>query len=69
MRLGEMAGTDMGPTEAAQAVITECGPVKSEDAAEDPSPEHVTDSDSPVSDIVRAAILETGYETRCVRKD
>jgi Superfamily I DNA and RNA helicases len=63
MRLGEMAGTDMGPTEAAQAVITGMWTVKSEDAAEDPTAEHLTDSDSPVSDIVRTAILETGYET------
>ena len=35
MRLGEMAGTDMGPTEAAQAVITEMWTIKSEDGADD----------------------------------
>ena len=63
LRLGEMAGTDMGPTEAAQAVTTGMWTVKSEDAADDQTAEQVTDSDSPVSDIVRAAILDTGYET------
>jgi DNA helicase-2/ATP-dependent DNA helicase PcrA len=62
MRLGEMAGTDMGPTEAAQAVTTEMWTIKSEDAADDQTAEQVTDSDSLVSDIVRAAILDTGYE-------
>ena len=62
-RLGEMAGTDMGPTEAAEAVTTGMWTVKSEDAADEQATEQVTDSDSPVSDIVRAAILDTGYET------
>jgi len=58
-----MAGTDMGPTEAAEAVTTGMWTVKSDDALDDQTAEHVTDSDSPVSDIVRAAILDTGYET------
>ena len=63
VRLGTMAGTDMG--EAATAIN---GPdakaglwtVKQDDVQE--ASEHVTDSESPVSDIVRAAILDTGYE-------
>jgi len=53
----------MGPTEAAEAVTTGMWTVKSDDALDDQTAEHVTDSDSPVSDIVRAAILDTGYET------
>ena len=64
VRLGTMAGTDMGAIAAAvNSADTRAGlwTVKQNDPEED-APEHVTDSDSPVSDIVRAAILDTGYE-------
>jgi len=61
VRLGEMAGTDMGSAAVDEGVTAGMWTVKAEARAEDP--EHVTDSESPVSDIVRAAILDTGYET------
>lgn len=59
VRLGEMAGTDMGSATSDDAVTAGMWSVKHE---EPESNELVTDSDSPVSDIVRAAIFETGYE-------
>ena len=63
VRLGTMAGTDMGAAAlAANATDTKAGlwTVKQDEIEEEP--EHVTDSESPVSDVVRAAILDTGYE-------
>jgi len=60
VRLGEMAGTDMGPA-ATEATTAGMWTVKQLEADAEES-RHITDSDSPVSDIVRAAILETGYE-------
>ncbi|PYS70804.1 MAG: ATP-dependent DNA helicase Rep [Acidobacteria bacterium] len=61
VRLGEMAGTDMGSAASDEAVQAGMWSVKQPD--EQNVDEHVSDSDSPVSDIVRAAILDTGYET------
>ena len=60
VRLGEMAGTDMGPA-ATEATTAGMWTVKQLEADAEES-RQITDSDSPVSDIVRAAILETGYE-------
>ena len=64
VRLGQMAGTDMGSADAEQ---TNPGwTLKTTDEAAEENvngDDHVSDSDSPVSDIVRAAILDTGYET------
>ena len=63
VRLGTMAGTDMGDAAAAvNGADAKAGlwTVKHDDV-EDES-EHITDSESPVSDVVRAAILDTGYE-------
>ena len=65
VRLGEMAGTDMGSAaidDKASDVTAGMWTVKHEESL-DKAPPSVTDSDSPVSDIVRAAILDTGYET------
>jgi DNA helicase-2/ATP-dependent DNA helicase PcrA len=62
VRLGEMAGTDMGAAAAEEGVTAGMWTVKTEEREDDAS-EHVSDSESPVSDIVRAAILDTGYET------
>ena len=62
VRLAKMAGTNV-VDEAAQAVTAGMWTVKSEDDAAEDTDKHVGDSDSPVSDIVRAAIIETGYET------
>jgi len=61
VRLGEMAGTEMGSAASDEAVQAGMWSVKQSD--EQSVDEHVSDSDSPVSDIVRAAILDTGYET------
>lgn len=63
VRLGEMAGTEMGvvSTEGSAEAKTGMWTVKHEDV--DERTEHISDSESPVSDIVRAAILDTGYET------
>ncbi|HEV8370036.1 MAG TPA: UvrD-helicase domain-containing protein [Pyrinomonadaceae bacterium] len=66
VRLGEMAGTDMRAAaieDKASDVTAGMWTVKHEESADKPATPTVTDSDSPVSDIVRAAILETGYET------
>jgi DNA helicase II / ATP-dependent DNA helicase PcrA len=60
IRLGEMAGTDMSSAASNDSETVGMWSVKHEETTTDT---HVTDSDSPVSDIVRAAILETGYET------
>jgi len=64
IRLGQMAGTDMG---SADVELTNPGwTLKTNDETEEENgngEDHITDSDSPVSDIVRAAILDTGYET------
>jgi len=60
-----MAGTDMGSAaidDKASDVTAGMWTVKHEESL-DKAPPSVTDSDSPVSDIVRAAILDTGYET------
>jgi DNA helicase-2/ATP-dependent DNA helicase PcrA len=62
VRLAKMAGTNV-VDEAAQAVTAGMWTVKSDDDAAEDTDKHVGDSDSPVSDIVRAAIIETGYET------
>lgn len=63
-RLGQMAGTEMGTADATNSDNIGMWTVKQNDDVEvEPGSEHVTDSDSPVSDIVRAAILETGYES------
>jgi len=62
IRLGEMAGTDMSAAAKDEALTAGMWSIKAEDREPEDS-EHVTDSDSPVSDIVRAAILDTGYET------
>ena len=61
IRLGEMAGTDMSSAASNDAEPAVMWTVKHEETTTTDT--HVTDSDSPVSDIVRAAILETGYET------
>ena len=63
IRLGEMAGTDFGPLPAKEAVTAGMWTVKQEDEPGQSVSEHISDSDSLVSDIVRAAIIETGYET------
>ncbi|HEY6804353.1 MAG TPA: UvrD-helicase domain-containing protein [Pyrinomonadaceae bacterium] len=62
IRLGEMAGTDMSAAAKDEALTAGMWSIKAEDR-EPEDPEQVSDSDSPVSDIVRAAILDTGYET------
>jgi DNA helicase-2/ATP-dependent DNA helicase PcrA len=59
LRLGEMAGSELGDDSA--DLTAGMWTVKHEE--NDEVPEHISDSESPVSDIVRAAILETGYET------
>jgi len=65
VRLGEMAGTDMGSAaieDKASDATAGMWTVKHEEDS-DKAPPKVIDSDSPVSDIVRAAIMDTGYET------
>ena len=63
VRLGEMAGTDMGSAASDEAVTAGMWTVKHEEAPDENASEHIANSDAPVSDIVRAAILDTGYET------
>ena len=63
VRLGTMAGTEMGAAAAAvNSVDTKAGLWTVKQSDDEDASEHVTDSESPVSDIVRAAILDTGYE-------
>ena len=65
VRLGEMAGSDMGSAaieDKASDATAGMWTVKHEEDS-DKAPPKVIDSDSPVSDIVRAAIMDTGYET------
>jgi len=54
IKLGQMAGTELA---AGDDVKKGMWTVKEE------APEHLANSESPVSDIVRAAIQDTGYET------
>jgi DNA helicase-2/ATP-dependent DNA helicase PcrA len=63
VRLGEMAGTDMSSAAEDEQLTAGMWTVKSEDTDQDDGSEHVSDSESPVSDIVRATILDTGYES------
>jgi DNA helicase-2/ATP-dependent DNA helicase PcrA len=56
-----MAGTDMSSAALNEPETVGMWSVKHEETTATET--HVTDSTSPVSDIVRAAILETGYET------
>ena len=63
LRLGAMAGADLAATSAkTEAALIVSAGVSPTANAEDESNSCETDSDSPVSDIVRAAILDTGYE-------
>jgi DNA helicase-2/ATP-dependent DNA helicase PcrA len=57
IRLAEMAGTEIPGAEETSDVKAGMWTVKQEE------PERLADSLSPVSDIVRAAIQDTGYET------
>ena len=63
VRLGTMAGTEMGAaTAAVNSADAKAGLWTVKQSDDEDASEHVTDSESPVSDIVRAAILDTGYE-------
>src|SRR6185436_16310961 len=62
-KLAKMAGTDMGSAASDEAVTAGMWTVKHEEAPDENASEHIANSDAPVSDIVRAAILDTGYET------
>jgi DNA helicase-2/ATP-dependent DNA helicase PcrA len=57
VKLAHKAGTELSVADDASAAKAGMWTVKEEE------PEPVTDSESPVSDIVRAAIQDTGYET------
>jgi DNA helicase-2/ATP-dependent DNA helicase PcrA len=68
IKLGKMAGVEQSPTSDV-ATQVEAGSAGIFPAVADSAPispatasAHVTDSDSPVSDIVKAAIFDTGYE-------
>jgi ATP-dependent DNA helicase UvrD/PcrA len=56
IRLAQKAGTELSAAENSSEVKSGMWTVKEEE------PERVADSESPVSDIVRAAIQDTGYE-------
>jgi len=57
IRLAQKAGTELSATDDASEVKAGMWTVKEE------APERLADSESPVSDIVRTAIQDTGYET------
>jgi len=57
IRLARIAGTELSAADDASEVKAGMWTVKEEE------PEPLADSESPVSDIVRAAIQDTGYET------
>jgi len=57
IRLAQKAGTELSATDDASEVKAGMWTVKEE------APERLEDSESPVSDIVRAAIQDSGYET------